>query len=58
MTTATYEPVDSPANDAGKCEDLLNRNLFVVKEHVGFFKAASNYDVLDAETGEVIFAMP
>jgi len=33
---------------------VLNRNLFLVKEHVGFFKAASNYDVFDPETGEAI----
>jgi len=32
----------------------LNRNLYFVKEHVGMFKAANNYDVLDPETGEVI----
>jgi uncharacterized protein YxjI len=30
---------------------VLNRNLFFVKEHVGMFKAASNYDVLDPQTG-------
>ena len=34
--------------------ESLNRNLFFVKEHVGFFKAANNYDVLDPSTGEVI----
>lgn len=32
----------------------LNRNLFLVKEHVGFFKAASNYDIFDPETREMI----
>ena len=32
--------------------EVLNRNLFFVKEHVGFFKAASNYDILCPETGE------
>lgn len=32
----------------------LNRNLYFVREHVGFFKAANNYDILDPETGEVI----
>lgn len=31
--------------------EVLNRNLFFVKEHVGFFKAASNYDVLDPNDG-------
>jgi uncharacterized protein YxjI len=33
---------------------VLDRNLFFVKEHVGMFKAANNYDVLDPETGEEI----
>ena len=33
---------------------VLNRNLYLVKEHVGFLKAASNYDVFDPETGEEI----
>lgn len=33
---------------------VLNRNLFFVKEHVGMFKAASNYDVLDPQTNQVI----
>jgi uncharacterized protein YxjI len=32
----------------------LNRNLFLVKEHVGFFKAANNYDVYDPETNQII----
>ena len=32
----------------------LARNLFLVKEHVGMFKAANNYDVFDPETGEEI----
>ena len=32
--------------------DVLNRNLYFVKEHVGLFKAASNYDILDPNTGE------
>ena len=32
----------------------LQQNLFLVKEHVGFFKAANNYDVYDPATGEVI----
>ncbi len=33
---------------------VLNRNTFFIKEHVGFFKAANNYDVLDPETGAEI----
>ena len=34
--------------------EVLNRNLFLVKEHVGFFKAANNYDIFDPETGQMI----
>lgn len=33
---------------------VLNRNLFFVREHVGFFKAANNFDVLDPETGNIL----
>ena len=34
--------------------EVLNRNLYLVKEHVGMFKAANNYDVYDPDTGEII----
>ena len=34
--------------------EILNRNLYFVKEHVGMFKAANNYDILDPETSQVI----
>ncbi len=34
--------------------ELLSKNLFLVKEHVGMFKAANNYDVYDPETGSII----
>jgi uncharacterized protein YxjI len=33
---------------------FLNRNLYLVKEHVGMFKAANNFDVFDPESGEQI----
>ncbi len=33
---------------------VLNRNLFFIKEHVGMFKAANNFDVLDPESQELI----
>ena len=33
---------------------VLNRNVFLVKEHVGMFKAANNYDIYDPETGTII----
>lgn len=34
--------------------EILKRNVFFVKEHVGLFKAANNFDILDPETGQVI----
>ncbi len=33
---------------------ILERNLFFVKEHVGMFKAANNYDIHDPDTQEII----
>lgn len=33
---------------------VLDKNLFLVKEHVGMFKAANNYDVYDPEAGQII----
>ena len=33
---------------------LLNKNLFLVKEHLGIFKAANNYDIYDPETNGII----
>ncbi|MCD6527382.1 MAG: hypothetical protein J7K75_10365 [Desulfuromonas sp.] len=33
---------------------VLNKNIFLVKEHVGMFKAANNYDIHDPQTGEII----
>lgn len=32
----------------------LARNVYLVKEHVGMFKAANNYDIHDPETGQII----
>ena len=34
--------------------DLLRKNLLFVKEHVGLFKAANNFDILDPETQQII----
>lgn len=34
--------------------DPLARNLFFVKEHVGLFKAANNFDIYDPQSGEII----
>lgn len=33
---------------------VLNQNLFLVKEHVGYFKAANNFDIYDPETNQMI----
>ena len=32
----------------------LSRNVYFIKEHVGMFKAANNYDIHDPETGEIV----
>jgi len=34
--------------------EVLKRNVFLVKEHVGMFKAANNYDIHDSQTGDII----
>ena len=34
--------------------DALGKNLFLVKEHVGMFKSANNFDIHDPESGNVI----
>ena len=33
---------------------VLNHNLFFIKEHVGMFKAANNYDIYNPQTQEMI----
>ena len=33
---------------------LPTQNAFFVKEHVGLFKAANNYDILDPATGQIV----
>lgn len=34
--------------------EVLRRNVFLVKEHVGLFKAANNYDIFDPATGQEV----
>lgn len=34
--------------------DVLKSNLFMVKEHIGMFKAANNYDIYDPQSGQVV----
>ena len=43
-----------PVVCGGKMHPVLSRNLFLVKEHVGMFKAANNFDIFDAQSGEEI----
>ncbi len=31
---------------------VLNHNVYLVKEHLGIFKAANNYDIFDPNTGQ------
>ncbi len=33
---------------------ILNKNLFLVKEHVGMFKAANNFDIYDPTSQQVL----
>lgn len=33
---------------------ILTKNLFLVKEHVGMFKAANNFDIFDPENNEMV----
>lgn len=33
---------------------VLDKNLFLVKEHTGVFKAANNYDIYDPETQAIV----
>ena len=34
--------------------EVLHRNIYLVKEHVGMFKAANNYDIYDPDSEAVI----
>jgi uncharacterized protein YxjI len=36
--------------------DIINRNLFFIKEHVGMFKAANNYDIHAPESRQMIMS--
>ncbi|MBC7426567.1 MAG: RNAase [Bacteroidia bacterium] len=35
-------------------DPILNKNLFLVKEHTGIFKAANNFDIFDPADGKII----
>ncbi|TEW47836.1 phospholipid scramblase-related protein [Psychromonas algicola] len=34
--------------------NVINKNAFFIKEHVGLFKAANNFDIYDPETNQLI----
>ncbi len=34
--------------------NVINNNVFLVKEHVGMFKAANNFDIYDPSSGHII----
>jgi hypothetical protein len=34
--------------------EILNHDLFLVREHVGLFKAAHDYDIVDPDSGEAL----
>ncbi len=34
--------------------DVINHNLYLIKEHLGIFKAANNFDILDPANGNII----
>ncbi len=45
----------SPKLSKDKCvSQVINKNLFLVKEHLGLFKAANNFDIFDPENGDLI----
>lgn len=50
--------IDSPphSRNARSMDPVLNRNAFFIKEHVGIFKAANEYDVFDPSTREKLLA--
>lgn len=58
MSVATLEPnlprSDSPLATTMSAQEILNCNVFFVKQHLGLFKASSNYDVIDPDTGQTI----
>ncbi len=39
-----------PAPIAGSAIEIFNRNQFVIREHVGMFKLADTYDILDPQS--------
>ena len=52
--TRTSDPQEFSMSSVTNHTDVLNRNLFLVKEHTGLFKAANNFDIYDPDSGEII----
>ena len=50
----TNHPTAQFHNKGEAMHDALKKNVFLVKEHVGMFKAANNYDIHDPQTGDLL----
>ncbi len=35
-------------------DDPITKNVFIVKEHIGMFKAANNFDIYDPTSGKIV----
>lgn len=51
---APIEPRSATPYPEARMDEALTRNVFLVKEHTGLFKAANNYDIFDPETGKAV----
>ena len=54
ITTESMQMVTNKRYKEKPTHSALNNNLFLVKEHVGLFKAANNFDIYDPQSGEVV----
>ncbi len=54
ITTESMQMVTNKRYEEKPMHSALNNNLFLVKEHVGLFKAANNFDIYDPQSGEVV----
>jgi uncharacterized protein YxjI len=50
----SHRNVGAYSRSGGRVHPVLANNLFLVKEHIGLFKAANNYDIYDPETGRIV----
>ncbi len=33
---------------------ILNRNIYLIKEHIGMFKASNNFDIFNPDNGSLL----